>query len=244
MDARNRSREGRPIALTYPTVQPWLNYKRHLIDNDWDDLNIITGREGKGKSKWARKVARALDPTFNLSRIHFSWEPYQEAIGQGTRGQCFILDEFRGHSRESMTKDRLSVLDEFKENRGLGLHHFIVFNRFTKLDKDLSTDRVSDWSYIRQRGIVEIRQPHSELIFDQYGQPLEPTTYPLVGKWTFTDWEPPGWASGYKAMKEARMRDRRARQREPESQAPKAIDPAIKARQDLIWADIGQKALG
>lgn len=222
--------------MKYPTATPWLRYKHGLIQDDWDDLNIVTGREGKGKSTWAIKVAHKLDPTFTLrERLHFSWEPYQEAIGKGERGQCFILDEFRGHSRESMTKDRLSVLDEFKENRGLGLHHFVVFNKFTKLDKDLSTDRVADWSYIRTRGVVEVRQPHSELIFDQYGQPLEPTTYPLVGKWGFTDTLPPGWKVEYRAMKLARMRDRRSRNRdEPVHEKPRGIDPRIL---DMVLAE-------
>ena len=215
------------LSLKYPRIIDWLRYKKRLIAQDYDDVNLVTGREGRGKSKAARKIARRLDPTFGLHRIHFSWEPYQAQLETLERGQCIILDEFRGHRRESMTKDRMSVLDEFKENRGLGIHHFLVFNRFTKLDRDLVNDRVSDWTYIRKRGVMEIRQPTTELVFDWDGEPSEPTKYPLVGLFPFTDTEPQGVAAGYKAMKDARMRDRRARNR-GEDQEPAKPGPEVK----------------
>lgn len=205
---------GSDCLVWFDSVGEWLEVKRKaVLEDDWDDVNVVTGREGKGKSKWARKVARKLDSTFTLERIHFEWDSYAKQSTELKPGQAIVLDEFRGHSRESMTGERMSVLDEFKENRGLNLHHFIVFNKFTKLDKDLVTDRVSDWSYVRHRGRVEVRRPKTELVFDSFGVPSEPTTYPLVAHFDFSDWEPPGWAAGYKAIKQARMRDRKARLR-------------------------------
>lgn len=217
--------------MKYGNLDSWLSYKRDLILDDYDDVNMVTGREGKGKSKWARKVARALDPSFSIDRVHFEWDSYVEQLAGLDRGQAIVLDEFRGHRRESMTKERMSVLDEFKENRGLGIHHFIVFNRFTKMDQDLVNDRVSDWSHVRRRGFVEVRQPHTELIFDKHGVPHEPTTYPHVASFTFTAWEPAGWDAEYRVKKDDRMRDRRARLREalggePE-QASRLLDASL-----------------
>jgi hypothetical protein len=237
------------VKLKYPTIEPWLDYKRKLIQTDYDDLNLVTGREGKGKSKWARKVAAALDKTFTLlgprcvckgvARLHFDWDCYQEQLGAMERGQCIILAEFRGHRRESMKGDRMSVLDEFKENRGLGIHHFVVFNRITKLDRDLINDRVSDWSYIRRRGRVEVRQPNTELVFDWKGEIHEPTTYPHVGSWRFTDWEPAGWKPAYAVMKDDRMRDRRSRQRgDDEPEAPVKSDRVPPAILDMVLGEL------
>lgn len=205
------------MSLKYPTIRHLLKEKKRLIAKDYDDLNLFTGREGRGKSKLARKVFRKLDASFNLAnireRIHFDWNPYQTRLASLERGQAILLDEFRGHRRESMKEDRMEVLDEFKENRGLGFHHGIVFNRFSRMDRDLITDRVSHWWHVVRRGLVEVREPTTELSFDAYGEPVEPTRYPLVGVFPFTDTEPPGWAKAYGGMKDERMRDRLARTR-------------------------------
>lgn len=211
----------------YADIRPWLAYKKRLIADDYDDVNLVTGREGKGKSKWARKVCYQLDPTFRVQgRIFFDFDAYKAKVGTLQRGQCIILDEARLHKRESMSGDRMEILDHFKENRGLGIHHFIVFNRVSSIDKDLINDRISDWSYIRHRGKVEIRQPKTELVFDKFGQFHESTTYPLVARFPFTDKEPAGQALAYKALKDARMRDRNATLRtEPGASAP-ALRPS------------------
>lgn len=229
----------------YQEVQPWLNDMARLIRNDYDNLNLITGREGRGKSTWIRKVARKLDPAFSVAHIHFNQEDFFRDAVSLPPGRAVVLDEFRGHRRLAMHGDRMEFLDFAKECRGLRLHIFIAFNRATAIDRDLLTDRISYWHHIRKRGLVEIRKPTTELMFDKDGQPIEKTYYPLVGVFPFTDKGDP-LKSEYLTKKDARMRDRAARFQEAhgtpatleeEPKARPAVHPAILA---MVQKELGR----
>lgn len=224
--------------MKYSSYAAWIAYKQRLIKRDFDDVNLVTAREGYGKSTWARKVALSLDPSFTVDRIHFDFEDYLAQVGTLERGQCIVLDEARIHKRESLTKDRMKILDHFKENRGLGIHHFIVFNRISSIDKDLVNDRVSDWSYLPRRGIVEVRQPKTELVFDKYGDFIDHTSYPHVATFRWKGREPEELARAYGAKKAARMRDRNATAREPEVEAPKQLPGMNAVFLDQVLAEL------
>lgn len=171
-----------------------------------------------------RKVARRLDPSFNVARIHFTQDDFLQDAVQLKPGSSIVFDEFRGHRRLAMHGDRMEFLDFAKECRGLRLHIFIGFNRATAIDRDLLTDRISYWHHVRRRGLVEIRKPTTELIFDKDGQPIEKTHYPMVGMFPFTAANDP-LKPAYDVKKDERMRDRAARFRESHGQeAPKPKD--------------------
>lgn len=197
------------MAKGYAEIDPWFEDQARLIRNDYDNIQLVTGREGTGKSLWMRKCARRLDPAFDVSHIHFTVEDFRQDVASLQRGRAIVLDEFRGHRRLAMHKERTDFLDFVKECRGLGLHIFIGYPRVTTFERDLVTDRISYWSHFRKRGIVEIRKPTTSLVFDMDGQPLEPTKYPLVARFPVTDKNDP-LRQSYSAKKQARMRERAA----------------------------------
>lgn len=201
-------------ALKYPTTAHLRRDQVRLIANNYDDWNLVTGRVGNGKSKWARKLCRKLDPLgkkdpygfWLLDRIHFSEEAFWDDYENRAPGDVIILDEFRGHRRAAMHGDRIDFLMEMKEKRARRVHAFIVYDRVASLDRDLLTDRNAYWHHIEQRGRVQVRQPYTTLKFrpdtKRGVEPIEPTKYPLVGDFKgFTAIEPAGFEEAYEAKK-------------------------------------------
>lgn len=201
----------------FPDIRDWYAYQRKLIENNYDNIQVVTGREGTWKSLWMRKRAPKLDPLFSLADIHFGVEDFHARIDElkdangrmATRGRAQVLDEFKGHRRGAMTKERTDFLDFVKECRGMLLHLFIGYPRITRFERDLVNDRISYWVHMRKRGLAEVRQPITDLAFDTDGQPVEPTRYPIAGKYTFTGKNDP-LRFPYEGKKEARMQDRAA----------------------------------
>lgn len=207
----------------YRNIDPWFEDQAKLIRNEFDNIQLVTGREGTGKSLWMRKCARRLDPLFSVDRIHFTMEEFRADVASLPPGRAVVLDEFRGHRRLAMHGERMEFLDFVKECRGLFLHIFIGYPRVTTFERDLVTDRISYWSHFRKRGIVEIRKPTTDLVFGLDGQPLEPTKYPLVGRFPVTDKNDP-LRGAYLAKKQARMRQRAAMGEEVPAPPPPVED--------------------
>lgn len=203
--------------------------------NKYDDWNLVTGRVGKGKSKWARKNARKLDPTFTIDRIHFNEDDFWDQYITLRPGACIILDEFDGHRRASMRGERITFLERMKRTRSRRVHAWIVYDRVASLDRDLLTDRNAYWHHAEVRGRMQVRQPATQLKFTHKSEPIEPTKYPLVGDFDFTEWEPPGFEAAYDAKKDREINIYGAVERIPE-------DPWLKP--DPMLQDIIRRRLG
>lgn len=233
--------------LKFPFIEDLHQAQRALIRQMLDDWNLVTGRVGKGKSKWARKNARKLDPTFTVNRIHFHEEPFRdrnnvrqpgfwEQYDVLNPGQCIILDEFKGHKRAAMHGERLDLLDRIKRVRSRRVHAFVVYDRVSSLDKDLLTDRNAFWHHLEERFQVQVRQPRTSLRFKPDSTPIEPTSYPLVGDFPFTAWEPPGVEDRYQRKKDDETlllddmeeAEESERQRAPVKPNPALVDLAAK----------------
>lgn len=227
--------------LRYPRIEDLHRAQRALIANQYDDWNLVTGRVGKGKSKWARKNARKLDPSFGLDRIHWREESFWAQYVTLKPGQCIILDEFNGHRRAAMHGERLSFLERMKRVRSRFVHAWIVYDRVSSLDRDLLTDRNAFWHHTEVRGNMQVRQPYTSLRFKHDSTPIEPTKYPLVGDFEgFTGWEPPGFEEAYERRKDEEM-SLLGREDDPE---PAPRDPAAAARINMALVDLAQKELG
>jgi len=229
--------------LKYPDIDALWADQRRLVASNFDDWNLVTGRVGKGKSKWARKNARKLSPKFAadpLKYIHFSEEKFWAQYVTLEPGDCIILDEFKGHRRAAMHGERLSFLERMKRTRSRRLHVWVVYDRVSSLDRDLLTDRNAYWHHTEVRGSVQVRQPDTKLRFKMDSTPIEPTTYPLVGDFDFTAWEPPGLEEAYDRKKDAELSILGGVE-EPESEPkrPAFTKPSI----DLAFADMVQREL-
>lgn len=215
------------MAWKYPDITAWLAAQHVRIDDDYDNIHLVTGEEGFGKSLWMRKVARKLDPTFTLDRIHFEQDDYLDQASELPKGSCIILDEYRGHRRLAMTGDRLEFLDFLKECRGMNLHQFIGYPHVNQFEKDILNDRIRYWEDIPRRGLVDIFERKSERRFRKGPtgpEPYKHITWPQIAKFPVTVANDP-LRIGYLAKKEARMRDRRARFLQAHGKAPEDLQP-------------------
>jgi len=91
-------------------------WKRMNIDNE-HFMAAIVGREGKAKSHTALKICRAVDPTFDASRVFFDPVDVLEAYddgGLGT-GKMIMLDEAGAGMGNRTWYDR----DQIKMNQAL-----------------------------------------------------------------------------------------------------------------------------
>ncbi|MHB1262058.1 MAG: hypothetical protein ACYC2H_10125 [Thermoplasmatota archaeon] len=200
----------------YGDIAEWIEDQLKLVKNEWDNVHLVTGEEGVGKSLWMRKVARKLDPELTVERIHFTQDNYLNDAAQLDVGRAIIMDEFRGHRRLAMHGDRQEFLDFTKECRAMSLHQFIGYPHINQFERDLLTNRIRYWEHIPRRGFVEIRERVSILKFRKTREGPEPymeTRWPLVGQFPFTEKNDP-LKPLYLEKKYDRMRDRAARFRE------------------------------
>jgi len=63
------------------------------IPNKWDNVGILFGREGVGKSSLATQVCKTLDENFDVHNIVFSPQQFSEAIDNAKPGTAILWDE-------------------------------------------------------------------------------------------------------------------------------------------------------
>lgn len=233
--------------LRYPDIQDLHRDQRRLIENDYDDWNLVTGRVGKGKSTWAMKNAIKLDRTFTVQsipeRIHWDEESFWTQYVKLQPGQCIILDEFEGHRRAAMHGERLTFLGRMKRIRSRRVHVFIVFDRVSSLDRDLLTDRNAYWHHLEQKGTALVRKPDTRLTFKLDSTPIEPTTYPIVGDFDFTPFLPAGFKEAYERRKAIATEAFLAGEKPDNEPAQLPPRPKTYGRIDMILAEIAQREL-
>jgi len=230
-------------ALKYPTIEDLHRDQQRLIEANYDDWNLITGRVGRGKSRWAIKNARKLDPSFKLTdtieqdRIFWKEDDFWRRYMELEPGQAIILDEFDGHRRAAMHGERLSFLERMKRTRSRRVHVFVVYDRVGSLDRDMLTDRNAYWGHLEHRGVCSIRQPDTKLRFKMDGTPIEPTLYPVVGEFPFTPWLPAGWEAWYERSKHHSLDVL------GEGPKEKPKDPQAVARVNMALVELAQREL-
>lgn len=253
MPAPRRSLPAQPRGgkvKTYTEIEDWFQDQDRLINNAWDNVHLVTGEEGTGKSLWMRKCARRMDPAFTIDRIHFTQDDCLTDVANLPVGSSVVLDEFRGHRRLAMHGDRMEFLDFLKECRAQGLNLWIGYPHVSQFERDILNNRIRWWEHKPSRGLVEIRKRVSNLVFDKTGEPKVSTKWPLVGRFPVTDQNDP-LRPAYDAKKDARMRDRAARYKEAHGKGleaapiePRRADAAAQARINMSLVELAQKELG
>lgn len=229
---------------TYLEVDDWLRDQAKLVDQEWDNIHLVTGDEGVGKSRWMRKCARRIDPTFTVERIHFTQDDFLDQATTLPPGASIILDEFRGHRRLAMHGDRMEFLDFAKECRALLLNMWIGFPHVAQFERDLLHSRIRWWEHLPRRGQVVVRKRVGETVFDMSGEPKASTKFPIVAKFPLPD-SPDKLEREYLAKKHERMRDRAARFKENHNGAPPEPPKSTRlppAFLDMALADLKRAA--
>lgn len=200
--------------MTYASIGDWFADCRALPDDEWDDIHLFTGEEGYGKSRKMRQIFRKLDPTFDVSRIHFSQDEFLDQAVTLNPGQAIVLDEWRGHKRLAMHGDRMEFIDFTKECRGLGLHIGIGFPHVEQAERDVVFKRIRWWCDSTERTVLQVYRRHARNRLDKEGHPTTDVRFQLVGKFPFPPDAPDPLGAEYRVKKNERMRDRAARFRE------------------------------
>jgi len=63
------------------------------IPNKWDNVGIMFGREGVGKSSLSTQVCKTLDPNFGVHNIVFTPKQFSDAIDNAKPGTAILWDE-------------------------------------------------------------------------------------------------------------------------------------------------------
>lgn len=114
-----------------------LDISKELNKKDWDNIWLVDGPEGSGKSVLALQMAYYIDPTLDISRVCFTPQEFKKAINEAKPGQSVIFDEaFTGlSSRATMSFINRMLVNRLAEIRQKRLFIFIVAPTFFDIDR-------------------------------------------------------------------------------------------------------------
>lgn len=114
-----------------------LRAKERVRKGKGDRVVIIDGREGSGKSTLAMQLAYAVDETFNINRICFRWDEFNDKARRLKKGKAIIFDEAHDglSSKSVMSKQNKLLVQLLMEIRQRNLFIFIVLPSIFLLEK-------------------------------------------------------------------------------------------------------------
>lgn len=74
-------------------IDVWIKEMRAYHENRYDNIVLVTGSEGVGKSTTAINIARKYDPDFSLENVAYNLEDVLNIILKAKHGEVIILDE-------------------------------------------------------------------------------------------------------------------------------------------------------
>jgi hypothetical protein len=205
------------LMRVFKSVHEWLGECKALTapSSDLDDIILITGSEGSGKSSLALQLGAALDPEFNLLSIGFTVSEYMDLARNMPKRRVVMSDEFLVNKRKAMRRETVDLLDFLQECRGLNLHHLICFPHADLLDKAVMDFRVRWHVHIPRRGLFQVK----EKVKWYASGGVEQVSWRVVGQWFFNAPKGP-LVDAYKEAKAAHM----SRPRGDENEEKKALE--------------------
>lgn len=152
------------------------------VDREFDNLVVIDGDEGVGKSSLAYKLCTMLDPTFTLEeRYVYSLEEFLQKLTEDTtiRGKVFLFDEATNvaNNRQWMETGNTIFTKILEKIRSRGLTMVLCIPFYGRLDKYVRTWRVkfrlkaheTSWERDREikRGYFELQVPERKTMIDE-----------------------------------------------------------------------------
>ena len=112
------------------------------VDNAYDNLVVICGKEGTGKSNLAVDICKSYDPTFTLQdRYIYDFYPFLEKLEQDFKleqgGRAYLLDEATNlvSNRDWNKDDNKHMIQLLEMFRSRGLTLVLCIPSFDRLDK-------------------------------------------------------------------------------------------------------------
>lgn len=180
---------------TPPPLTEWFDEAHRTVAHNYDNIVLIVGEEGEGKSETALAFLRKLDPSFSVNRVYRgvrefiahsvpeSGVTFNERLsntGNGDYGE--LVDEIDANSRRAMSSVNVDLGEYLKESRAMNKHTFICYPRAHRID-GIVLERVR-WRFtVPQRGRLTIerkvlherrdmrtQETHREYVFAPYGE--------------------------------------------------------------------------
>lgn len=128
---------------------------RFRTKHKYDNVILITGEERTGKSNTAIRLAKMLDPTFDVDRILF--DVYGD-INHVMRsldkpGRVLVLDEAGReiNSRQWSKKEQKELVTKFQVFGKLGATVILVMPRMSYLDSAIRDTRLKFWIQVKAK---------------------------------------------------------------------------------------------
>lgn len=218
--------------------------KRTTDEQDDDDLIVISGDTGAGKSTVALLFGVALDPAFGVERVIFEIEAWMRAASHTPAGGVLVCDEFLASARKAMHGEMIDLNDFLQICRGLNLHLIVCYPDEETMDKPI-LKRARWWIYVekfvdrfgveRRRFIVHKRTKRR--LWQKDGTWKNVYRYPEVGRWRFGPNEGP-LVDAYLVKKKWHMRKKGV----DEEAQPEAPSASLDAGFD--WARLDRGLVG
>lgn len=138
-------------------VTELIDKMRGVVRKNWDNVVLVSGVEGTGKSRLVLQIARAVDPSFSSNRIWFHREDFLACAKEAPRYGSVVWDEMLLSKRRTMSRNTVEVLDFLQVCRGLNLHLFLVTPHEDLTDAALTDYRVRWNLHVARRGVCKIR---------------------------------------------------------------------------------------
>lgn len=123
-------------------------WRNSVLEDDWDCVGIIDGREGSGKSTLAGQVAKYLDKDHEIdlsAQVAFTPDEFVSKALKLPKGKAIIYDESRTglNRRQSMTANNIRLTNFLAECRQLNLFVILVMPYFQDMDAYLIKGRAT-----------------------------------------------------------------------------------------------------
>lgn len=147
---------------------------RDRVTVHYDNLVMINGKVGTGKSTIGYDAAKLYDPHFDLEEGYiYDWGQLidKAADGEIQSGKAYILDEGTriSNNRKGMTKSGRNFIEFLETNRFKEATFFYVIPKFARADSYLKSDRIThrfvtkslSWEHskVKSRGFFKAKLP-------------------------------------------------------------------------------------
>jgi len=145
-------------------LKAFVNMMKKRIQDKWDFVLVVDGREGSGKSTLALHIKALYDGSYNLNHVLFDASRMVEVMQTAPRGSCVLVDEaiISLYKREALKDFQTTLVKAFSIVRARSLVFILVLPNYFDLDPNIRTRanyRLYAYAKRGVRGYLEVYQP-------------------------------------------------------------------------------------
>lgn len=146
------------------SLQAWESFVgllRGRVRADFDNVLVVDGEEGVGKSTFALTLARSLtDGRFDPSQVVYNFEDWERVVDLSKRGNVYLLDEGGnlGFSRDHSTGENKRLVKILMVARQVNPTLILCIPNFRWLDVYLREHRAHFRVHIERRGVAIVQE--------------------------------------------------------------------------------------